>query len=61
MHGSTSKRFNPLSASLAILTLSAAVVACGSDHGGSARTTTSSIRPTTEIPATPVGDRCVGF
>ena len=57
MRRSTSKRFNPLSASLAILTLSAAVVACGTDNGGSAHTTTSSIRPTTEIPATPVGDQ----
>ena len=60
MHRSTSRRLNPLSASLVALTLTAAVAACGA-HGGSSdgrnQTSTPSVESTAAIPETPVGDQ----
>ena len=59
MHRSTSRRFNPLSASLVILTLSAAVVACGSTDNSDVapRRPRRASGQQQQIPATPVGDQ----
>ena len=60
MHRSTSRRLNPLCASLVALTLTSAVAACGA-HGGSSdgrnQTSTPSVESTAAIPETPVGDQ----
>jgi pimeloyl-ACP methyl ester carboxylesterase len=60
MNTTTTRRCRPLAASLAALTLTAAVAACGNDgdsDDSSYQMSTASAQPEAEIPATPVGEQ----